>query len=97
MVKYSWYKYYDVEVKRWLREHRLVKLHKRLGHALALPSLAGPLAKALRLFVQLDETQSHWIPFDLYIILLHNSNCFVSNMRLHVFRKVLWQQYSVSC
>ena len=27
-----------------------------------------PLAKALRLFVQLDETQSHWIPFDLYII-----------------------------
>ena len=36
----------DVEVKRWLSEHR----------------------KALRLFVQLDETQSHWIPFDLYII-----------------------------
>ena len=63
---------YDVEVKRWLSEHRLVKLHKRLGHALALPSLAAvkyrPLAKALRLFVQLDETQSHWIPFDLYII-----------------------------
>ena len=65
----------DVEVKRWLSEHRLVKLHKRLGHALALPSLAAvpaakyrPLAKALRLFVQLDETQSHWIPFDLYII-----------------------------
>ena len=27
------------------------------------------LRKALRLFVQLDETQSHWIPFDLYIIL----------------------------
>ena len=26
------------------------------------------LRKALRLFVQLDETQSHWIPFDLYII-----------------------------
>ena len=63
-----------------MREHRLVKLHKRLGHALALPSLATvlrplkisgqvlPLAKALRLFVQLDETQSHWIPFDLYII-----------------------------
>ena len=85
MVKYSWYKYYDVEVKRWLREHRLAAAKYR------------PLAKALRLFVQLDETQSHWIPFDLYIILLHNSNCFVSNMRLHVFRKVLWQQYSVSC
>ena len=33
--------FYDVEVKRWLREHRLVKLHKRLGHALALPSLAA--------------------------------------------------------
>ena len=68
--------FYDVEVKRWLREHRLVKLHKRLGHALALPSLAAvlrPLAKALRLFVQLDETQSHWIPFDLYIILLIGS------------------------
>ena len=32
---------YDVEVKRWLSEHRLVKLHKRLGHALALPSLAA--------------------------------------------------------
>ena len=31
----------DVEVKRWLSEHRLVKLHKRLGHALALPSLAA--------------------------------------------------------
>ena len=61
----------DVEVKRWLSEHRLVKLHKRLGHALALPSLAAvpsELHKALRLFVQLDETQSHWIPFDLYII-----------------------------
>ena len=28
------------------------------------------LRKALRLFVQLDETQSHWIPFDLYTILL---------------------------
>ena len=27
------------------------------------------LHKALRLFVQLDETQSHWIPLDLYIIL----------------------------
>ena len=27
-----------------------------------------PLAKALRLFVQLDETQSHRIPFDLYIM-----------------------------
>ena len=27
------------------------------------------LPKALRLFVQLDETQSHWIPFDLYIII----------------------------
>jgi len=27
----------------WLREHRLVKLHKRLGHALALPSLAAVL------------------------------------------------------
>ena len=25
--------FYDVEVKRWLREHRLVKLHKRLGAA----------------------------------------------------------------
>ena len=34
---------YDVEVKRWLSEHRLVKLHKRLGHALALPSLAAVL------------------------------------------------------
>ena len=33
----------DVEVKRWLSEHRLVKLHKRLGHALALPSLAAVL------------------------------------------------------
>ena len=29
------------------------------------------LRKALRLFVQLDETQSHWIPFDLYIITTH--------------------------
>ena len=35
--------YNDVEVKRWLSEHRLVKLHKRLGHALALPSLAAVL------------------------------------------------------
>ena len=26
------------------------------------------LAGSGRLFVQLDETQSHWIPFDLYII-----------------------------
>ena len=26
------------------------------------------LRKALRLVVQLDETQSHWIAFDLYII-----------------------------
>ena len=34
----------------------------------ALGTLSLPLAKALRLFVQLDETQSHWIPFDLYII-----------------------------
>ena len=65
---------YDVEVKRWLSEHRLVKLHKRLGHALALPSLAAvlrPLAKALRLFVQLDKTQSHRIPFDLYLFFIH--------------------------
>ena len=55
-------------------------LHKRLGHALALPSLAAVLRplkisgqvpaarQGLRLFVQLDETQSHWIPFDLNII-----------------------------
>ena len=33
-----------------------------------------PLAKALRLFVQLDETQSHWIPFDLYIIVFHSES-----------------------
>ena len=60
-----------------MREYRLVKLHKRLWHALALPSLAAvlrPLAKALRLFVQLDETQSHWIPFDLYIIIYCKKN-----------------------
>ena len=38
---------YDVEVKRWLREHRLVKLHKRLGHALALPSLAAVIGYLL--------------------------------------------------
>ena len=48
----------DVEVKRWLSEHRLVKLHKRLGHALALPSLAAVL-RPLKNSGQV---------FDLYII-----------------------------
>ena len=62
--------HHDVKVKRWSSKPRLVKLNKRLGHALALPSLAAvlrPLAKALRLFVQLDETQSLYDTFDPYI------------------------------
>jgi hypothetical protein len=48
--------FYDVEVKRWLREHRLVKLHKRLGHALALPSLAAVL-RPLKISGQVPGTQ----------------------------------------
>ena len=51
----SWYNN-DVEVKRWLREHRLVKLHKRLGHALALPSLAAVL-RPLKISGQVPGTQ----------------------------------------
>jgi len=93
--KYHSFQSYDVRVKRWSSKPRLVKLHKRLGHALALPSLAcgnkllcslykaaknqrpstwhaaspSELRKALRLFVQLDESQSLYDTFDLYIIL----------------------------
>ena len=76
--------YHDVKVKRWLREHRLVKLHKRLGHALALPSLAAvlrPLAKALRLFVQLDESQSLYDTFDLYIIVYKHAGIIVAHVQ----------------
>ena len=35
--------HHDVKVKRWSSKPRLVKLNKRLGHALALPSLAAVL------------------------------------------------------
>ena len=38
-------------------------MHKHLGHALAQSSLA-----AVRLYVHIDETQSLFLAFDLYII-----------------------------
>ena len=47
-------------------------MHKHLGHALAQSSLAAVLralkTSALRLYVHIDETQSLFLAFDLYII-----------------------------
>ena len=57
-------------------------MHKHLGHALAQSSLAAVLralktsaqhllrscAMVLRLYVHIDETQSLFLAFDLYII-----------------------------
>ena len=48
-------------------------MHKHLGHALAQSSLAAQhllrsCAMVLRLYVHIDETQSLFLAFDLYII-----------------------------
>ncbi len=64
---------HDVGVKRWLKIIRLVNMHKHLGHALAQSSLAAVLrscAMVLRLYVHIDETQSLFLAFDLYIIII---------------------------
>ena len=57
-------------------------MHKHLGHALAQSSLATvlralkpapkyrPLAMVLRSFVHIDDTQSLFVTFDLYIIII---------------------------
>jgi hypothetical protein len=47
------------------------------------------LPKALRLFVQLDETQSHWIPFDLYIILSLKQYNYVGILLTHLYKHIL--------